>query len=136
MVITAKYYNITVSSGMPLTLACSSRCMPGFCQVMWTANKSSAEMLVSNDNEHVIWSTPPYKDVQTHYLNVNSASTSTSYNCSLVTITGRIADSAQQSVYVKESGEYSYWPTYSILQTSPTTQMGETATMQECLLVI
>ena len=80
--------------------------MSGFCQVMWTVKKTSAEMLVSNDNEHVMWSTPPYKDVQTHYLNVNSASISTSYSCSLVTVTGRIADSAQQNVYIKESGEY------------------------------
>ena len=90
---------------------------------------------MSNDNEHVMWSTPPYKDVQTHYLNVNSASISTSYSCSLVTVTGRIADSAQQNVYVKESGEYniiSYWPTCFLLITSPTAQM---AAMQEHLLV-
>ena len=106
MVITAKYYNITVSRRMPFTLACTSRCMSGFCQVMWTVNKTSAKMFVSNENEHIIWSTPPHKDVQTHYLNVNSVSSSTSYNCSLVTVTGRIADSAQQYVYVKESGEY------------------------------
>lgn len=92
---------------MPYTLACTSRCTLGFCQVLWVANKPSVTVLVSNDNEHTIWSTPAYKDAQTHYINVNSANSSTDYQCLLVTITGRIIDSAQQYVYVKESGECS-----------------------------
>ena len=90
---------------MPYTLACTSRCMLGFCQVLWVANKTSATVLVSNDNEHTIWSTPVYMDAQTHYLNVNSARSSTNYHCLLVTITGRIIDFAQQHAYVKESGK-------------------------------
>ena len=101
--ITSKYYNVTVSKGIPFTLTCSSKCKSGSCQVVWTIDKKS--LFVRNDKDYTVWSTPPYKDVQTHYLTVHSASSSTGYHCLLFAITGKIIDSAEQHVYVKEPGE-------------------------------
>ena len=74
---------------------------------MWTTNKSSA--FVKNDNEHTVWSTQPSiidAQLQTHHLTVNSPSNSTihNYQCLLITITGKIVDSAEQRVYVTEPG--------------------------------
>lgn len=102
--ITSKYYNVTVSKGIPFTLTCSSRCKSDSCQVVWTTDKMS--VFVRNDKDHTVWSTPAYKDVQTHYLAVHSASSSTDYCCLLIGITGKILDSAEQHVYVKEPGEW------------------------------
>ena len=106
-VIVSKYQNITVSKGMSFTLSCISRCKLDFCQVMWTTNKTSA--FVKNDNEHTVWSTQPSiidAQVQTHHLTVNHPSNSTSHNyqCLLITIAGKIVDSAEQRVYVTEPG--------------------------------
>ena len=92
---------MTVSKGMPFTISCLSRCKLDFCQVMWTTNKT---VFVKNDNEHTVWSTQPYKDVQNSHLTVNALSSSTDYQCLLVTITGKIIDSAEQSVYITKSG--------------------------------
>ena len=87
---------------MPFTLNCKSRCRSGLCQVMWTTNK----MFVKNGEEYTIWSTPPFKDTQSHHLTVHSASNSANYQCLLIDVTGRIIDSVEQHVEVKESGKY------------------------------
>ena len=105
-VITSQYYNVTVSKGIAFTLTCSSKCKSGSCEVVWTTDKMS--VFVRNDKYHTIWSTPPYKHEQTHYLTVHSASSSTSYHCLLIAITGKILDSAEQRVYIKEPGECSH----------------------------
>ena len=102
-VITSQYCNVTVSKGIAFTLTCSSKCKSGSCEVVWTTDKMS--VFVRNDKDHTIWSTPPYKHVQTHYLTVHSASSSTSYHCLLIAITGKILNSAEQRVYIKEPGE-------------------------------
>ena len=71
-------------------------------------------MFVRNDKDHTVWSTPTYMDAQTHFLTINSASRSTDYHCLLIGITGRIIDSAEQHVYVKEPGE-EYLHSYCIM---------------------
>ena len=85
---------------MPYTVSCSSRCRPGFCQVLWTTNRGST--FVKNDKDYTITSTPPYIDMQSHQLIVHTANSSTDYQCKLVSVTGRIIDSAEQYVDVKE----------------------------------
>ena len=104
-VITSRYYNVTVSKGTPFSLICASKCRPGSCQVVWMTNKRS--VFVKNNEEHTIWSVPPctYKDMETNYLTVHSASSSTVYHCLLIGINGRIIDSAEQHVYVTEPGK-------------------------------
>ena len=63
-------------------------------------------MFVRNDQDHTVWSTPTYVYGRTNsFLTINSASRSTDYHCLLIAITGRIIDSAEQHVYVKEPGE-------------------------------
>ena len=100
--ITPEKQNVTVLEGMPYTVTCSSRCKAGFCQIAWTTNKGS--VFINNDQEHTIWSTPSYKDTQSHHLTVHSASSSADYQCLLISVTGTIIDSADQRVDVKESG--------------------------------
>ena len=103
---------MTISEGMPYTIICSSRCRLGLCQVVWTTNKGS--VFVKSDQDHTIWSTPPYKDTQSHHLTVYSVSSSADFQCLLVSVTGTIIDSAEQHVDVKEPGKYitSYIPTH------------------------
>lgn len=100
--ITPEQQNDTVLEGMPYTVTCSSRCKSGFCQVAWTTNKGS--VFIENDQEHTIWSTPPYKDTQSHHLTVHSASSSADYRCLLISVTGTIIDSGEQRVDVREPG--------------------------------
>ena len=83
---------------------CASKCKPGSCQVAWTTNNTS--VFVKNNEEHTVWSVPSCKDMETNYLTVHSASSSTSYRCLLIGISGRIIDSADQHVYVTEPGKY------------------------------
>lgn len=97
------YHNVTVSEGMPFTIACSSTCKTGFCHVAWTTNKTST--FVKTDNEYTVRSTQPYKDTQSHYLTVHSARVATDYQCLLFAITGELIGSAEQRVYIKEPGE-------------------------------
>ena len=101
--ITAKYHNVTVSKGMPLTITCLSKCRSdSSCKVIWTTNKT---VFVRNDEEHTVWSTPPYKNTQAHHLSIYSAGKSSKYQCLLIDITGRIIDLAEQQVHVEELGE-------------------------------
>lgn len=90
-IITSETVNITVFKGIPFTLRCLSRCRSDFYQVMWTTNKA----FVKSDDQHIIWSSPPFKDTQSHHLTVYAADNSTDYQCLLISITGRIIDSAE-----------------------------------------
>ena len=93
---------MTVSKEMPFTLTCSSRCRLGLCQVLWATNKGS--VFIKDDEEHTIWSTPPYKETQSHHMTVHAASSSADYRCLLVSISGVIIDFAEQLVHVEEPG--------------------------------
>ena len=102
--ITSQYHELTVPKGVPFTLTCSSRCSRSdFCHVAWTTNKT---IFVKNDKEHTTWSTLPHKGTQNHYLTLHSARSSTNYQCLLIAVSGRIIDSSEQSVYVKDTGEW------------------------------
>ena len=102
--ITPEQQNMTILEGMPYTITCSSRCRLGLCQVVWTTNKGS--VFVKSDQEYTIWSTPPYKDTQSHHMTVHFASSSADYQCLLISVIGTIINSAEQHVDVKEPGKY------------------------------
>ena len=96
--IRSKDQNITISQGVPFTMTCLSRCRSEFCQVLWTTGTKSKFV----KEKHTVWSSPPYKYTQSHHLTIHSASISTDYQCNLITVTGRIIDSAEQRVHVEE----------------------------------
>ena len=100
-IITSEHLNTTVFKGMPFTLRCLTRCRSDFYHVMWTTNKT----FVKSDKEHTIWSSPPFKDTQSHHLTMHSADNSADYQCLLIAITGKIIDSAEQRVYVEDPSE-------------------------------
>ena len=107
-IIRSEATNTTVFKGMPFTLRCLSRCRSDFYQVVWTTNKA----FVKNDKQHTIWSSPPFKDTQSHHLTTHAANNSTDYQCSLIALTGRIIDSAEQHVHVEEPSELYILTTY------------------------
>jgi len=89
--------NVTVFKGLPFKLGCTSLCRPEFYHVMWMTEGK----FISNDEQHEISSSRPFQDSQNHELIVHSSHKSATYQCLLITTTGRIVDSVEQHVLVE-----------------------------------
>ena len=103
-IITPVPHSAEIFKGMPFTLTCKSRCSyrPDVYQVIWKTNNKS--VFVENDKDHTVWSTPAFKDTQSHHLTVHAASRSADYQCLLIDVHNRNISGAELHVNVKESG--------------------------------
>jgi len=88
-----------VFKGLPFKLGCTSLCSyrPEFYHVMWMMEGK----FISNDEQYEISSSRPFRDSQDHELIVHSSHKSATYQCLLITTTGRIVDSVEQHVLVE-----------------------------------
>ena len=104
-IITPEPLKTEIFKGMPFTLTCKSRCSyrADVYQVIWKTNNQST--FVENDKDHTLWSTPAFKDTQSHHLTVHAASRSADYQCLLIDVNSRNISSAELHVDVKESGK-------------------------------